>query len=54
MLRHTFGTRLLGEGYDLVMVAEVMGHAWTETTRGCSLPAAANARAAINSLPVVR
>ena len=33
MLRHTFGTRLVREGYNLVLVAELMGHARTETTR---------------------
>jgi len=33
VLRHTFGTRLVREGYDLVLVAELMGHARTETTR---------------------
>ena len=34
VLRHTSGTRLIRNGYDLVLVAELMGHARTETTRG--------------------
>ena len=54
VLRHTFGTRLIRDGHDLVLVAELMGHARTETTRGYSLPAAADAQAAINSLPADR
>ena len=49
VLRYTFGTRLIRDGYDLVLVAELMGYARTETTRGYNLPAAA-AQAAINSL----
>jgi integrase/recombinase XerC len=48
ILRHTFGTRLVRDGHDLVLVAELMGHARTETTRGYSLPTAADAQAAIN------
>ena len=54
MLRHTFGTRLVRGGYDLVLVAELMGHARAETTRGYSLPTADDAKAAINSLPANR
>jgi site-specific recombinase XerD len=53
VLRHTFGTSFR-DGYDLVLVAELMGHARTETTRGYSLPTAADAQAAINSLPADR
>ena len=33
------------------LVAELMGHARTETTRGYALPTADDAQAAINSLP---
>ena len=40
--------------HNLVLVAELMGHARTETTRGYSLPTAADAQAAINSLPADR
>jgi integrase len=54
VLRHTFGTRLIRDGYDLVLVAELMGHARTETTRGYSPPTADDAQAAINSLPADR
>jgi site-specific recombinase XerD len=43
VLRHTFGTRLIRDGYDLVLVAELMGHARTETTRGYALPTADDA-----------
>ena len=54
VLRHTFGTRLIRDGHDLVLVAELMGHTRTETTRGYSLPTADDAQAAINSLPADR
>jgi hypothetical protein len=37
-------------GYDLVLVAALMGNARTETARGYSLPTADDAQAAINSL----
>jgi integrase/recombinase XerD len=52
VLRHTFGTRLVRGGYDLVLVAELMGHARTQTTRGYAT--ADDAQAAINSLPADR
>ena len=52
MLRHTFGTRLVRGGYDLVLVAELMGHARILTTRGYAT--ADDAQAAINSLPADR
>jgi site-specific recombinase XerD len=50
VLRHTFGTRLVREGHDIVLVAELMGHARLETTRAYSLPTDADREAAINSL----
>ncbi|KAB1922543.1 tyrosine-type recombinase/integrase [Micromonospora sp. ALFpr18c] len=50
VLRHTFGTRLVREGHDLVLVAELMGHARVETTRAYSLPTEADREAAVNSL----
>lgn len=53
VLRHAFGTRLV-RGYNLVLVAELMGHARTQTTRGYALPTADDAQAAINSLPADR
>jgi len=37
-LRHCFGTTLVRDGHDLVLVAELMGHARLETTRAYALP----------------
>jgi len=54
VLRHTFGTTLVRDGHDLVLVAELMGHARVETTRSYSLPTAADRERAINSLPIDR
>ena len=54
VLRHTFGTTLVRAGHDLVLVAELMGHARVETTRSYSLPSAADRERAINSLPTDR
>lgn len=53
VLRHTFGTRLVREGHDILLVAELMGHAGLETTRAYSLPTDADREAAINSLLTV-
>ena len=38
MLRHTFATRLVRGRTDLVIVAELLGHARLETTRAYSRP----------------
>jgi site-specific recombinase XerD len=54
VLRHTFGTTLVRDGHDLVLVAELMGHARVETTRSYSLPTAADRERAVNSLPIDR
>lgn len=54
VLRHTFGTRLIREGHDLVLVAELMGHARLETTRGYALPTEQDRQRAINALPTDR
>lgn len=54
VLRHTFGTTLVRDGHDLVLVAELMGHARLETTRGYALPTAEDRQRAINSLPADR
>jgi site-specific recombinase XerD len=37
-LRHTFLTRMVRQGSDLVLVAELAGHRRLETTRRYSLP----------------
>jgi site-specific recombinase XerD len=50
VLRHTFGTRLVREGHDLVVVAELLGHARLDQTRCYSLPTQADRQRAINSL----
>ena len=54
VLRHTFGTRLVREGHDLVLVAELMGHARLETTRAYALPTDHDRQRAIDSLPTDR
>ena len=38
ILRHTFLTRMVRQGSDLVLVAELAGHRRLETTRRYSLP----------------
>jgi integrase len=49
---NTFGTALVRDGHDLVLVAELMGHARVETTRGAySLPTAQDHQRATNSPP---
>lgn len=37
-LRHTAATRWLQAGVDIVTVAELLGHAWLDTTRHCTQP----------------
>ena len=54
VLRHCFGTTLVREGHDLVLVAELMGHARLETTRAYPLPTVADRQRAIDSLPTDR
>jgi len=54
VLRHTFGITLVRDGHDLVLVAELMGHARVETTRSYSLPTAEDRQRAIDSLPTDR
>ncbi len=48
--RHTFGTELVRSGVDLVTVAELMGHADLETTRGYVLPTEADMQRAVDLL----
>lgn len=49
-LRHTYLTRLVRQGKDLVLVAELAGHARIETTRRYARPSAADAQAAVEDL----
>ena len=53
VLRHTFGTTLVRQGHDLVLVlvAELMGHKQLDQTRRYSLPTQADRERAIGSLP---
>lgn len=50
VLRHSFGTRLLRKGTDVVLVAELMGHRRLDTTRRYTLPTAADRERAIDLL----
>jgi site-specific recombinase XerD len=52
VLRHTCLTNLVRQGEDLVMVAEIAGHAKIETTRRYSLPSTADRQAAVERLEV--
>jgi site-specific recombinase XerD len=52
VLRHTFGTSMVRDGVDLVTVAQLMGHARLETTRGYVLPTEEDLERAVGSLPV--
>ncbi|MGH9075697.1 MAG: tyrosine-type recombinase/integrase, partial [Acidimicrobiales bacterium] len=51
-LRHTYLTRLVRRGTDLVMVAELAGHRRLETTRRYTRPSAADEAAAVEDLAV--
>lgn len=52
VLRHSFGTNLVRQGTDVVLVAELMGHRRLDTTRRYALPSAADRQRAIDTLPV--
>jgi integrase/recombinase XerC len=54
VLRHTFATRLVRAGTDLVIVADMLGHARLDQTRRYSLPTPTDRRTALNHLPVDR
>ncbi|MGO8871242.1 MAG: tyrosine-type recombinase/integrase [Acidimicrobiales bacterium] len=52
VLRHTFVTRLVRSGADLVMVAELAGHRSLETTRRYSLPTEEDREAAVEAVAI--
>jgi len=54
VLRHTFATTLVRGGGDLVLVAELLGHARLETTRRYTRPSAEDCARALELLAVDR
>ena len=52
ILRHTFATTLVRGGTDLVIVAELLGHARLEATRGYTRPTAEDRTKALDLLLV--
>jgi integrase/recombinase XerC len=52
ILRHTFLTRLVRQGSDLVLVAELAGHRRLETTRRYSLPSDVDRLLAVENLQI--
>ncbi|HXA31558.1 MAG TPA: tyrosine-type recombinase/integrase [Acidimicrobiales bacterium] len=52
VLRHTFVTRLIRAGVDVVMVAELAGHRSLETTRRYALPTQEDRESAVESVDV--
>ncbi|MCK9928159.1 tyrosine-type recombinase/integrase [Frankia sp. Mgl5] len=52
VLRHTFATNLVRDGADLVIVAELLGHARTDTARIYTLPTENDLQAALDRVTV--
>jgi site-specific recombinase XerD len=52
ILRHTFLTRMVRQGSDLVLVAELAGHRRLETTRRYSLPSDIDRLLAVENLQI--
>jgi len=52
VLRHTFATTLVRGGTDLVIVADLLGHARLDTTRGYTKPNAKDRTRALDLLPI--
>jgi integrase/recombinase XerC len=52
ILRHTFLTRMVRQGLDLVLVAELAGHRRLETTRRYSLPSDIDRLLAVENLQI--
>lgn len=52
VLRHTFLTRMVRQGSDLVLVAELAGHRRLETTRRYSLPSDLDRLLAVENLQI--
>lgn len=50
--RHTFLTRMVRQGCDLVLVAELAGHRRLETTRRYSLPSDIDRLSAVENLQI--